>query len=803
MAPTIPKKGVSAEIAEYPELVARKAAIEARLSEISVPAVSSTTAVVKAPRRRGGSKAPRPETPSSSLTTVVKKTDTHFDFLLKEMQWLAADFTAERKRHRTASRKLAHGVHAHFSQREKRRVRDLTAAVARQRKVAAKLARETVAWWTKLNRVLAHQQKMDMERARRQAMNHQLVQLVHQTEAYSQSLARQPDDSSLTIEQALAAGTRRSKQRVTDYARLERVHRPAVLYGELTEESAESADDSYADHHHDAKDDETTLVQAEVEEIRERRRILAGVDEEDDDEEDDDDDAVSFVADPEELRKLQEEGDMDLDLVLERLRAEGGSSVSNVERHVSFASQQDLDEEAPHRKHSAVADPGNDADDDADASDVEDFVLMADNAEGDDDGSDDFIVDEAEVDDETTIAQEERLPREMSEAEEIKLLEDESELPIEELRRRYAAVLAPPADDEEDESDMNAADEIPEDGDEEFRPVSGADVDDETTIKAEERLGRDMTYEEEVALLENEGNIPIERLRQMYSGMNDDTDDIDDDMVEEEGDQSEILGAAQLLSQDDNDASEQEDYQPKAGETVDDETTIAAEEQRGRDMTYEEEISVLQQESEMPIHELRAMYSQMEREAETEEAEKQSSFASELDKAIENEENDEEFRLQGEEVDDETTIEQEERLGREMSAESEIAMLKAESELPVDELRAMYKETDDHNKSTNPSKRKRESPATDRRNKNRRLESESSSEDSGRVALDALEASAERARKTLASRPFLLAPWVKLRQYQQTGLNWLVSLQSRRLNGILADGTTRAVYIVLTVAQGG
>ena len=27
------------------------------------------------------------------------------------------------------------------------------------------------------------------------------------------------------------------------------------------------------------------------------------------------------------------------------------------------------------------------------------------------------------------------------------------------------------------------------------------------------------------------------------------------------------------------------------------------------------------------------------------------------------------------------------------------------------------------------------------------------------------------------------------RKYQQVGLNWLVSLQSRRLNGILADGT--------------
>ena len=40
--------------------------------------------------------------------------------------------------------------------------------------------------------------------------------------------------------------------------------------------------------------------------------------------------------------------------------------------------------------------------------------------------------------------------------------------------------------------------------------------------------------------------------------------------------------------------------------------------------------------------------------------------------------------------------------------------------------------------------------------------------------------------KVLA-RPYLLASWVKLRNYQRIGLNWLVSLQTRRLNGILAD----------------
>lgn len=53
--------------------------------------------------------------------------------------------------------------------------------------------------------------------------------------------------------------------------------------------------------------------------------------------------------------------------------------------------------------------------------------------------------------------------------------------------------------------------------------------------------------------------------------------------------------------------------------------------------------------------------------------------------------------------------------------------------------------------------------------------------------MKALELSEIRARETHVTRPFLLSSWVKLRPYQQIGLNWLVSLQSRRLNGILAD----------------
>ena len=53
-------------------------------------------------------------------------------------------------------------------------------------------------------------------------------------------------------------------------------------------------------------------------------------------------------------------------------------------------------------------------------------------------------------------------------------------------------------------------------------------------------------------------------------------------------------------------------------------------------------------------------------------------------------------------------------------------------------------------------------------------------EDEGAEAMISLENADEKARNTAVSVPFLLSRWVKLRKYQQIGLNWLVSIQTRR-----------------------
>jgi SNF2 family DNA or RNA helicase len=159
------------------------------------------------------------------------------------------------------------------------------------------------------------------------------------------------------------------------------------------------------------------------------------------------------------------------------------------------------------------------------------------------------------------------------------------------------------------------------------------------------------------------------------------------------------------------------------------------------------------------------------------------------DEIVGEQENDDEFSPDRDEQDDEATMEAEDRLGREMSPEEELAMLKEQSEIPIESLRSMYKQIEGEASSTSSlSKRKRDSETVDASSKKTRRDVEEDDTDTGMAALEALEASAERAQKTLASRPYLLTPWVKLREYQQIGLNWLVSLQSRRLNGILADG---------------
>mmetsp|Transcript_7652 Transcript_7652/g.22422 ORF Transcript_7652/g.22422 Transcript_7652/m.22422 type:complete len:1551 (+) Transcript_7652:1-4653(+) len=255
----------------------------------------------------------------------------------------------------------------------------------------------------------------------------------------------------------------------------------------------------------------------------------------------------------------------------------------------------------------------------------------------------------------------------------------------------------------------------------------------------------------------------VEELRAMYAGMNDDgaDDNEDKDGVGPRTDGTGDVPAGDSAKSDEKPVHEHSDnpdevqsasdddgeFEMTGEPEVDDETTMIAEENLGRDMTYEEELATLNRENEMSVEELRAMYAGMN--------------------DGENNESLQEGSGEGNKDGDNETVADEPEPRPDGTKKRTRDSLEDSSSLHAS-----------GNTGNNKKRTRKEQKSND---------ASESSENDGTAAMEALEASAVKARETLASRPFLLAPWVKLRRYQQVGLNWLVSLQSRRLNGILAD----------------
>lgn len=678
--------------------------IVARLKELSHPAFKVQKKKFMAIERF---KKPGGKTTEGSLSHLIpivsEKTDTHWDYLLKEMQWLATDFNSERSRHIAFRKKLALSVNSYQTTQRQRHHRAIETAVNFQRRTALRIMRDVrQKWWEKIDKIIQYQDRRNLEKSQSIEMNRQLVRLIHQTERYNQkNLQNNTVDDK--IEAALAASSqeRRRRRRVQNYALLGNnknydddtdAHSIASYMkrqGDIEADDDDISDGSYQQPHDDEiLDDESTVRAAEEIEMQERR-------------------LSKFTVDPEELQLLRDEAALDINIVLDRMK------------HITS------DDGTP-----TVQEP---KDDNLDtlmaASDSSESIMATENDDDNDDDDDDddnpmsdeeFVQSDNEilVDDETTLLEEERLPQELTAEQELALLQQENELSVDELRKRYAQAILDNDDDTiaRDDTEESSATTPDDDNktaslttqlirpeneeaiDEEFIPDEPA-VDDETTMEAEEKLGADMTYEQEISLLHAENTMSVEELRQKYLGGGGGTND----------------------------------------------------------RPHLEEL---------------------------------------LQNSVEDEENDDEFQPDmSDMVDDETTMEAEERLGQDISAQDEIAMLQEEGSMSLEALRNKYhlvKEPSIPIQPTVPRTTRRRKRSRDQKSDEEGAEKKQKIDaDEGARALDRLEASAHTYQNTKASRPFLVPSWVKLREYQQTGLNWLVSLQSRRLNGILADEMVR------------
>jgi len=113
----------------------------------------------------------------------------HWDFVLKEVCWLADDFQKERSRHRNNAKKQAKIVEAYLSSKEIRLHKRNKEETLNKKRIATKVAKDIRSFWLKINKIITFKQKADSEAIRQSAMDKHLTFMIKQTERYTNMLA--------------------------------------------------------------------------------------------------------------------------------------------------------------------------------------------------------------------------------------------------------------------------------------------------------------------------------------------------------------------------------------------------------------------------------------------------------------------------------------------------------------------------------------------------------------------------------------------------------------------------------------
>ncbi|XP_055613145.1 helicase domino isoform X2 [Uranotaenia lowii] len=112
----------------------------------------------------------------------------HWDYLLEEMVWLAADFAQERKWKKAAAKKCARMVQKYFQDKASAAQRAEKAQELQLRRIAAFVAKEIKIFWGNVEKLVEYKQQTKIDEKRKMALDQQLSFIVDQTEKYSQQL---------------------------------------------------------------------------------------------------------------------------------------------------------------------------------------------------------------------------------------------------------------------------------------------------------------------------------------------------------------------------------------------------------------------------------------------------------------------------------------------------------------------------------------------------------------------------------------------------------------------------------------
>jgi len=239
----------------------------------------------------------------------------HWDFLLEEMQWLAADFANERKWKKAAAKRCARMVQKHFQDKEMAAQKAEKAQEQNLKRIAAFIAKEIKTFWANVEKVVEFKQQAKLEAKRKKALNEKLNFIVDQTEKYSQQVAEGMNKAAPGASKATSLNSSRKSSPIPSSTRL-------------------GSDDEWSRPNEDSDDDEETIAQAEAE--------------------------IPASSTNDEIDRLQQESEMDLDdflmtlpkdylvnrdkiVVPEDSSGESGSEEQDVEFEASGESDDDED----------------------------------------------------------------------------------------------------------------------------------------------------------------------------------------------------------------------------------------------------------------------------------------------------------------------------------------------------------------------------------------------------------------------------------------------------------------------------
>lgn len=178
----------------------------------------------------------------------------HWDYLLEEMVWLAADFAQERKWKKAAAKKCARMVQKHFQDKAQAAQKAEKAQELQLKRIANFLSKEVKIFWSNVEKLVEYKQHTKLEEKRKKALDQHLSFIVDQTEKFSAQLAEGMNKTTTDAAGTSAVPSLNSSRRSSP--------KPS---GGGAGTSAAVSDDEFSPGNASSDDDEETIAKAEAE----------------------------------------------------------------------------------------------------------------------------------------------------------------------------------------------------------------------------------------------------------------------------------------------------------------------------------------------------------------------------------------------------------------------------------------------------------------------------------------------------------------------------------------------------------